>query len=130
MAGESNASSSSEFKDGEIRDVVKVAIRESLKEQGKSHEEAYEVIYANQNTSNVDHNSNSIIIICGTAFIMSEARAEIGIIEANDGDIVSDNNPHSQFKHAQVSLSFPLVVFSFIFLLYRKYSPSRNVNVV
>lgn len=86
------------------------------------------MIYADQNTSNVDHNPNSIIIICGTAFIMSEARAEIGIIEANDGEIVSDNNPHSQFKHAQVSLSFSLVVCFIDFYFSRKYSPSRNVE--
>lgn len=34
----------------------------------------------------------SIVIVCGTAFIMSQCRAELGIIEPRDGDILSSSD--------------------------------------
>lgn len=34
---------------------------------------------------------NAIVVTCGTAFIMAEARAELGVIEPKDGDILGDD---------------------------------------
>lgn len=31
---------------------------------------------------------NCVVVVCGTAFIMAEARAELGIVEPKDGDIL------------------------------------------
>lgn len=31
-----------------------------------------------------------VVLVCGTAFIMAEARAEIGIVEPKDGDVLSE----------------------------------------
>lgn len=33
---------------------------------------------------------DDVVLVCGTAFIMAEARAEIGIVEPKDGDILSE----------------------------------------
>ncbi len=42
-----------------------------------------------RNTINIAKNEkNCVVIVCGTAFIMAEARAELGIVEPKDGDIL------------------------------------------
>ena len=105
VAADSNSVSQElPFKDGEVRTVVKQAIRDALADSSLLEAPTdFEVIRGSQNTARVDKVTDSIVIICGTAFIMADARAEIGIIEAKDADIVSDNNPTNQFKDSQVS---------------------------
>lgn len=52
--------------DGNTREVVRYAINEAA-------------------------NENGIVVVCGTAFIMAEARYEIGIREPKDGDFLSND---------------------------------------
>jgi len=54
------------LKDGNIREAVRFAINEAAHENG-------------------------IVVVCGTAFIMAEARYEIGIREPKDGDLLSND---------------------------------------
>eukprot|EP01041_Mallomonas_annulata_P007249 gene7249-14785_t len=39
-----------------------------------------------------EENPPAVVLICGTFFIMAEARAELGIVEAKDGDILYAEN--------------------------------------
>ena len=54
------------LKDGNIREAVRCAINEAA-------------------------NENGIVVVCGTAFIMAEARFETGIREPKDGDLLSND---------------------------------------
>jgi hypothetical protein len=56
----------SSLNDGNIRQAVRCAINEAA-------------------------NENGIVVVCGTAFIMAEARYEIGIREPKDGDLLSND---------------------------------------
>eukprot|EP01035_Chromulina_nebulosa_P018143 gene18143-23797_t len=50
----------------------------------------------NDSLSSNDRNEKPVILICGTAFIMAEARSELGIVEPKDSDYLDINNPDSQ----------------------------------
>lgn len=54
------------FNDGNVREAVRQAINEAA-------------------------NENGIVVVCGTAFIMAEARYEMGIREPKDGDLLSND---------------------------------------
>lgn len=87
--------------DGEIRETLKKAVVDALVEKGISID--YEMIKyqpsssssihvalanASNENSEVQSTADSVILVCGSAFVMSDARAELGVIEPYDGDIM------------------------------------------
>jgi hypothetical protein len=94
--------------DGEVRQVVRQAIDESLQEKGYPVSTSSEIPPIVKVLTNPvqDPEEHTVILICGTAFIMADARTEIGIDEPKDGDVLSDNNKSGynlpkNFKDAQ-----------------------------
>jgi hypothetical protein len=87
--------------------VVRQAINDSLLEKGlSSSSKSFSVVKVSTNPV-VDRNENIVILVCGTAFIMAEARAEIGIEEPKDGDVLAAasgyNLPQLKYTDAQVN---------------------------
>ena len=50
-----------------------------------------------------------VVIVCGTAFIMAEARAELGVIEPRDSDSLRDPLSSSDNVDSQVRTWIPLL---------------------
>jgi hypothetical protein len=124
----SSSSSSQEGKkdyshlDGEIRKVVRQAINDSLLEKGlssssvSSSSKSFPIVKVPTNPV-VDRNENIVILVCGTAFIMAEARAEIGIEEPKDGDVLAAASGYNlpQLKYTDAQVMFFLYFFHSLF---------------
>lgn len=85
--------------DGEIRSVVRKAVRDALAEQGQDLN-CKEISYSPSKSSSIhvamspaaESTARSIVLVCGTAFIMSDAREELGVVEPFDGDIFGSSD--------------------------------------
>ena len=52
---------------------------------------------------------DAVVVVFGTAFIMAEARAELGVVEPKDGDLLESDNTTD--RDAQVECFFSSVLF-------------------
>lgn len=68
--------------DGPVRSVLRSAIdllAAEIKAEGVMH----------SGTGSGTGRERGVVLVCGTAFIMSEVRAELGVVEPRDGDVLS-----------------------------------------
>lgn len=73
-------------KDGEIRIALRNAISDALLESCGTVDSTNNNFVPEE--SPVAPVEDAVVIVCGSAFIMAEARSEIGIVEPKDGDIL------------------------------------------
>lgn len=71
-------------------DDIRTCLRKALSDSIASNDDET-IRYEKFNSYNtaIPDTVENIVIVFGTVFIMSEARAEIGIIEPKDGDIIA-----------------------------------------
>jgi hypothetical protein len=118
--------------DGEIREMVKHAISSSLKQKnigiGGS---GYDVVRSDREHFSQNIDENIIVLVCGTAFIMADARAEIGIIEDKDGNLYGDDdsdNKVSKYSDLQVFSSVS-AYFVLLTCVFRNISPIKKKTI-
>ena len=94
-------SPSIEGEDKEKDDAVHVAVRSSLRaaiqaaalehhvlqQQHQSHSPSQSLSLSSQSAPKVP---TPLVVVCGTAFVMAEARVELGILEPRDSESLSD----------------------------------------
>jgi hypothetical protein len=54
--------------------------------------------------------ADAVVLVCGTAFIMAEARAELGVLEPKDGDLL-DGDKNDVQVICTVTRKSPLMLF-------------------
>ncbi len=95
--------------DGEIRETLKKAVTDTLIEKGINTQ--YESIKFQPSVTSSIHvalshatsgitlqSTDCVILVCGSAFVMSDARAELGVVEPYDGDIMGSGSDSKDKK--------------------------------
>ena len=83
--------------DGDIRSALRNAVHDAVQEHLLT-DEFEQIKYAPSQSSSIhiairsgadgyEPTARSVVLVCGSAFVMSEARVELGVVEPCDGDI-------------------------------------------
>jgi hypothetical protein len=104
LSEERGAEGSSAVTHGSVREAVRRAIELVASE---AH-----LIPSN---SGSEKTTVPVVVVCGTAFIMAEARAELGVQEPRDSESLSD--PLSTDENSNVDTQVRILVFCIYFVL-------------
>ena len=99
----SNSSSSSSKSESESETVIEeLSVRLSVRDAINRVALEYARAKNNQKSTDTTPLPTPVVIVCGTAFIMAETRAELGVIEPKDSDSLSDSSSPTGHVDSQV----------------------------